>query len=1185
MNPPNYFMIFHIGYKVKRCLAIMLVITAAMASTGLSFAQHAVITGKVTDKSDNKPVPFANVYFNNSQNGTTTDPGGNYALKNLDAGVYVFIVSFVGYESFRKTVRLGVNDTITINVSLAPSLTQLSEVEVRGKADAEWRRQFRKFESDFFGPDITSKDCEILNRSSLSFYENPRTDSFTAESKVPLEIINHRLGYKIYFTLKQFCIYKGSLSIYYGDVRFERLAAESSGQLSAWEMNRYNAYRGSLRNFFKDLIDNTLEKDGFNAYLVQPSISYMRTNYFSEKLGKELVPLDRKSMLLFGLTPNTRNIVSNMPIEIIYTGRFWPKSPYPDMPYETSRILFKNGRLEVNNNGFVYDPTALTVSGNRAGERAADMLPFEYKPPGSTGDGAAPDLDELYFHMLDSLSTVVEGKGLLREQEEVSISTDKPYYLAGDELWFSARLVDGFNRQPEEGDRIIYVDMISPNDSVIVHQTLPCAGGIASGKITLPDYLPDGCYLLRGYTDWMRNFSDAGFSGKTLMVHSGINNQYIESGKASGDSVTLNFYPEGGNLLNSVKGVVAFRAAGSDGEGLLIKGTLIDDRGREIEAVESNAQGIGKFNFEPREDRTYFVKIDKVNPGARDLRYRLPEIKESGYGMVVVNREKFYFTVHVESTRDLKNHGLILVAQAGGRIFFREAFFLEGTGKTIQMFKSLFPEGTLQLNLFDIEGNFVGQRLVYVDHVEDKPVLTIKTTKPEYNPDESVSLQINLENNVHNPIIAGVSVSVTANDIFSTTAFASPLPEIMIRSGFYEGIENARYYLRDTTSATREELDNLMLTLTQYRYDWRRINGMEEFKFKKTESIKVSGTVFDNKKTCEECKVNLYPVTQGMNHVALTTDNDGNFETSVPGLFDSATYMVEIINAKGKKIEGKISIDNDKPFKTGNRYHDCLNQVTSEEVENYDSVLMAIMNEEEYMNTILLKEISITKKAIVDPYQNDKPKISGLYSLPDQVIDLRKNGDQYTSMAQALMQNLTGFTVSFDPVWGNHKFILHGFNVIPQDSLDLDPLYIVDGVELPENSGYEEINTINPGNVDHIEVYKDVAASFWGARGGNGVIAIFTKKGPDINPATPKQLLKIAGFSPEIIFQPLGQDSTGLSVDKKITVFWADNLYTDSSGNININFKNASNASYFTVHVEGITSEGVPFSIVERTNH
>ncbi|MBA82976.1 SusC/RagA family TonB-linked outer membrane protein, partial [Leeuwenhoekiella sp.] len=69
------------------------------------------------------------------------------------------------------------------------------------------------------------------------------------------------------------------------------------------------------------------------------------------------------------------------------------------------------------------------------------------------------------------------------------------------------------------------------------------------------------------------------------------------------------------------------------------------------------------------------------------------------------------------------------------------------------------------------------------------------------------------------------------------------------------------------------------------------------------------------------------------------------------------------------------------------------------------------------------------------------------------------------------------------------------------------PLYIIDGVPLdsaPLNSfsgltslgGIDPLNTLNPANIESIEVLKDAdATAIYGSRGANGVILITTKKG------------------------------------------------------------------------------------------
>jgi TonB-linked SusC/RagA family outer membrane protein len=78
---------------------------------------------------------------------------------------------------------------------------------------------------------------------------------------------------------------------------------------------------------------------------------------------------------------------------------------------------------------------------------------------------------------------------------------------------------------------------------------------------------------------------------------------------------------------------------------------------------------------------------------------------------------------------------------------------------------------------------------------------------------------------------------------------------------------------------------------------------------------------------------------------------------------------------------------------------------------------------------------------------------------------------------------------------GASTLIIRGQSTIQSNAT---PLIVVD------NFPYEgDISTINPNDVDNITVLKDaVAASIWGARAGNGVIVITTKKGRLEQPLT-----------------------------------------------------------------------------------
>ncbi len=91
--------------------------------------------------------------------------------------------------------------------------------------------------------------------------------------------------------------------------------------------------------------------------------------------------------------------------------------------------------------------------------------------------------------------------------------------------------------------------------------------------------------------------------------------------------------------------------------------------------------------------------------------------------------------------------------------------------------------------------------------------------------------------------------------------------------------------------------------------------------------------------------------------------------------------------------------------------------------------------------------------------------------------------------AEALEGRVTGVTVTNSGNPGSSpKVVIRGFGT----SNNTNPLYIIDGVQTDNGS---ILNSINPGDIDQINVLKDGAAAIYGARASNGVVIITTKSG------------------------------------------------------------------------------------------
>jgi TonB-linked SusC/RagA family outer membrane protein len=102
------------------------------------------------------------------------------------------------------------------------------------------------------------------------------------------------------------------------------------------------------------------------------------------------------------------------------------------------------------------------------------------------------------------------------------------------------------------------------------------------------------------------------------------------------------------------------------------------------------------------------------------------------------------------------------------------------------------------------------------------------------------------------------------------------------------------------------------------------------------------------------------------------------------------------------------------------------------------------------------------------------------------------------TVATALQGKLPGVQImaADGSVGSQPRILVRGFSSITANN---NPLVIVDGMEI----GYNNMNTINPLDIVSIDVLKDAsAASIYGARSGQGVILITTRRGkgaPSIN--------------------------------------------------------------------------------------
>jgi len=93
------------------------------------WTQKASISGTVSN--EDTVLPFANILLEHQNIGATTDEAGNYKLKHLEAGDYTLLISYVGYISLKKKVRLEAGEQLILDLEMSAN-TALQEVVVTG---------------------------------------------------------------------------------------------------------------------------------------------------------------------------------------------------------------------------------------------------------------------------------------------------------------------------------------------------------------------------------------------------------------------------------------------------------------------------------------------------------------------------------------------------------------------------------------------------------------------------------------------------------------------------------------------------------------------------------------------------------------------------------------------------------------------------------------------------------------------------------------------------------------------------------------------------------------------------------------------------------------------------------------------------------------------------------------------
>ena len=732
-------------------------------------------------------------------------------------------------------------------------------------------------------------------------------------------------------------------------------------------------------------------------------------------------------------------------------------------------------------------------------------------------------------------------------------------------------MVSGSDHRLTDLSGILNVEFINSGGSVVQSVKLSLSSGTAHGDFALPDTLAAGSYRLRAYTNYMRNAGPDYFFDKTLDVINtvGIGSIAKSSAGLLNGKPDVQFFPEGGLLVNGITSKIAFKAVSPNGLGVDVSGIITDNNGRQVASFSSSHLGMGIFELTPKAGFNY---IARVSINGVESAFALPLAANSGYIFSVSGVDKNEFKLSVTASgnvRPVVNNRLLIVAQSNGRVCYSAYLNPVPAAFHASVPKNSLPAGIIQFTLFSSSGEPLNERLVFNE--DDSPLnLKLTSDQASYSVRQQVRLNLEAYGNSNKPVSGNFSVAVTdetkvpANQDMENNIMAN----LLLTSDLKGYIEQPAYYFNNVNDNTRKDLDVLMLTQGYHRFEWKQVlaENIPAMRYQPEHTLKLSGTVLTPAgKPVANGKVKLFDLDSIQFTRDTVTDVNGRFAFNNLSFDDSVRFIIQARNERNKK-DVIIKIDKDHPEAIPEKARPIMNVSADSTLSVYAKNALLFFNRQRQSGTgnhvYTLKEVTIRdKKALVEHSAN----LNGAGNA-DQIILSREF--QYLGcirLADCLQGKVLGVVFR---------------NGIPYSTRSFGPMQvIIDGVYV---SG-DYLNEINYNDVQAIEVLRNGGlTAIYGGYGANGVFLVTTKTGGEhdypqpifgrgITTSYPKGYYKAREFYSPRYYRP---ETNKKLADVRTTIYWGYDLKTGKDGKASFQYFNAGSKGRYSVVIEGVGTDG-----------
>lgn len=758
------------------------------------------------------------------------------------------------------------------------------------------------------------------------------------------------------------------------------------------------------------------------------------------------------------------------------------------------------------------------------------------------------------------LTNKLNGYLLNNFQEKIYVHTDKNSYLTGEIIWFKVYNAEAYTNLRISHSRLVYVEILNAENTPVLQTKVELSEGKGSGSLYLPITLPSGRYIMRGYTNWMKNSDASYYFHKDLAIYNTLKEQVKPSGTGE-KRCSIQFFPEGGNLVSGMNSKIAFKAADNDGRSFDFRGAVISSKNDTVAKFSPLKDGIGTFYFKPDNSLEYKVLITPVNEKAFTV--KLPQIFMRGAVMSVVMKQDSVLDVTVQS--NLENQGsYILLVHSGYRTVFSKSLNAANISEGFKIPFKLLGDGISHFTLFNSARQALCERL-YFKKPSKIAQLTMATDQKEYVTREKVHISAKATGG-GKPLTSDFSLAIYKADSLALQD-EDIVTSLWLTSELKGKILNASSYLSNYQA---EAVDNLMLTHGWRRFKWADVlqqrNNRPEFEPELLGHI-IRGRIFNRNTKMPLAGYNAFLSIPGRHPQFYTSYSNPGGE--IRFLTENFNSTSGIIVQTDPRFDSLARIEISSPYSTAYAEYKSPNfddKPTSGQLLER-SVAMQV-NNAFYGNRLNREYLSVVDS-------------SAFYLKPDKVYKL-DNYVRFKTMEEVLREYVSEISVSM------HKKDYH-LSIFDNEKREFHinaPLILIDGVPL-----FDEGNTLikfDPLKIQRLEVVT--GEYIYGNNIFPGIASFYTYKGDLGGIELPQQatIMDYSGIqNKREFYSPMYEgDSSAFSrlPDYRTTLFWnADNI-TKSDGSASVDFFTSDLPGKYIVVMQMLSKNGYCGSQVTEFN-